>query len=131
MNMMSIASLIAAGLLAASAHADSARPAAGSERPWLSIPQIHARLEAAGYRNVEKIEREHGSYEVKATDRDGRRVKLHMNPQTGDIVDPRGTKRDRYDRGDRGDTRASADCNERRCRDDLPQPGAATAPAPR
>lgn len=122
MNMMPIASLIAAGLLTASAHAETARPAAGSERPWLSIPQIHARLEAAGYRNVEKIEREHGSYEVKATDRDGRRVKLHMNPQTGDIVDPRGTKRDRYDRSD---TRASADCNERRCRDDLPPQGAA------
>lgn len=128
MNMMPIACLIAAGLLAASAHADNARPAAGAERPWLSIPQVHARLEAAGYRNVEKIEREHGSYEVKATDRDGRRVKLHLNPQTGDIVDPRGTKRDRYDRGD---MRGSADCNERRCRDDLPQASAAAAPTAR
>ncbi|WP_353739902.1 PepSY domain-containing protein, partial [Accumulibacter sp.] len=36
--------------------------------------QVHQKLEAAGYRNVEKIEREHGVYEARATDRNGVRV---------------------------------------------------------
>lgn len=111
-------------LFCGSAFAGNDRSAADGER-WLSIPQIHAKLEAAGYRNIEKIEREHGSYEVKATDREGRRVKLYVNPQTGDIDDRHGSRRDRFERSD---TRRSADCNERRCRDDLPQRAAPRQP---
>jgi hypothetical protein len=126
MHTTTIAFLIAVGLFATSSFAEDARPVRG-ERQWLSIPQVHAKLEAAGYRNVEKIEREHGGYEIKATDRDGQRVKLYLNPQTGDILDQR-RKRDKYDRSDKGDSRNSADCNERRCRDDLPRPGVTTAP---
>ncbi|MBP9805670.1 MAG: PepSY domain-containing protein, partial [Candidatus Accumulibacter sp.] len=95
---------------------------------------VHARLESAGYRNIEKIERESGSYEIKAIDRNGQRVKLYVHPQTGEVMNRRyrdarhdtshDTKRDKYDSGSaRNNPRNSADCNERRCRDDLPQPG--------
>lgn len=101
------------------------------ERLWLSIPQVHDRLDAAGYRNIEKIERERGGYEVRAADRNGQRVKLHVNPQTGEIYD-RGGEGRRHDNSDaRGmlDTwRGAADCNERRCRDDLPPKGATVVP---
>ena|SRR5690606_20060949 len=104
--------------------------AAGAPQPWLSIGEVHRRLEAAGYRNVEKIEREHGTYEVRATDRQGVRAKLYVDPRSGEIVARRGDRRWRDDEGraapgrERGST---ADCNRRRCRDDLPQaaPGAA------
>ncbi|MBI1888029.1 MAG: PepSY domain-containing protein [Nitrosomonadales bacterium] len=130
MRTLNIVSLIALGIFATSSFAQDNLPAdSGSQ--WLSIPQIYNKLEAAGYRNVEKIERERGGYEIKATDRNGERVKLRLHPQTGEIIDQRqrSSKRDRYDgRDSSSGQRNSAECNERRCRDDLPQPGSAAAP---
>jgi len=126
------AGLLAGGVVLAPAFADDDRPARASERQWLSIPQIHDRLDAAGYRNIEKIEREDGGYEARATNRNGERIKLYLNPQTGEILDRRQRKssRDRSDRwGYTQDQRNSADCNERRCRDDLPQKATTTPPA--
>ncbi|OGT05018.1 MAG: hypothetical protein A3F73_05235 [Gallionellales bacterium RIFCSPLOWO2_12_FULL_59_22] len=130
MRIMLIVSIIASGLFATSSFAQDSRSAGGANQ-WLSIPQIYDKLEAAGYRNVEKIERERGSYEVKATDRNGARVKLHLHSQTGEIIDrrQRSSARDRH--GDRylsGGHDNFTECNERRCRDDLPQPDSAAAP---
>ena len=113
-------SLAAVGSAFTSALADEKR-APVSEQPWLSIPQIIGKLEAAGYRNIEKIEREHGSYEVRATNRNGQRSKLYVHPQTGEVISDRQRER-KYERSEREWRGAgSADCNERRCRDDLPQ----------
>lgn len=118
------AALIAGGSFAAASFAGEFR-GDGGERQWLSIREVADRLDAAGYRHIEKIEREGGSYEVRATDREGRRAKLYVNPQTGDITERRSESR-RRDAGD--DRRNAADCNERRCRDDLPaKPAAPTA----
>jgi hypothetical protein len=66
---------------------DDCRAAPVAERQWLSIGQVHQKLEAAGFRNVEKIEREHGVYEARATDRNGERVKLYIHPQTGEVTE--------------------------------------------
>jgi hypothetical protein len=76
---------------------DKRAPAAAgpADRQWLSIPQIVDKLEAAGYRNIEKIEREHGNYEVRATNRDGKRSKLYVHPQTGEVIDHRQRARER------------------------------------
>lgn len=128
MRTLTIVTALALGVFISPSFAQDNRPAGGNERQWLSIPQIHAKLEATGYRNIEKIEREHGSYEVKATDRNGERIKLYLNPQTGEVIDQRRseTRRDRSDAAN--GQRNSADCNKRRCRDDLPQPGIATPP---
>ena len=49
---------------AACLAADSRGTPAQTERQWLSIGEVHQKLEAAGYRKVEKIEREHGAYEA-------------------------------------------------------------------
>ena len=122
-----IAFSIAVGAFTVAALAEDVRPAPGApgaQRPWLSIPQVHQRLEAAGYGNIEKIERERGDYEVKATNRNGERVKLHVNPQTGEVLDsrPRDAKADRA-RQDRQPP--GAECSKRRCRDDLPPPAGA------
>lgn len=123
--------VVGSALLAGNvASAGESRGAAG-ERQWLSIGQIHDKLEAAGYRQIEKIERERGGYEARATDRNGERIKLHLNPQTGEIVGQRARKHGRGDRDDRNDGRDSADCNKRRCRDDLPQKAVGAAPAAR
>jgi hypothetical protein len=126
------AGLVAGSMVLAPAFADDDRPARVGERQWLSIPQIHDKLVAAGYRNIEKIEREDGGYEARATHRNGERVKLYLNPQTGEIRNrqERETRRDKNDsRGYTQGQRNSADCNERRCRDDLPQKAATTPPA--
>lgn len=120
--------LAAGGVFLSPSFAGDQRPAAAHERAWLSIAQIHEKLQAAGYRNIEKIEREHGGYEARATDRNGERIKLYLNPQTGDILDQRAGRRAR-DGGEQRQ-RNSADCNQRRCRDDLPQNPAAPARAP-
>lgn len=121
--------LAVGGVLLAPSIAGESRPAVTGERQWLSIAQIHDRLEAAGYRNIEKIERERGGYEVRATDRQGDRIKLYVNPQTGEIMKQRGENR-RYGMGAEG-ARPSADCNKRRCRDDLPLQPAMPASAAR
>jgi len=118
-----------AGATALSTSAVAAENRSGpvSERPWLSIPQIHDKLVAAGFRDVEKIERERGGYEVRATDRHGERTKLYLNPQTGEITGERnkGTQAD----GREGRRQNSADCNQRRCRDDLPPKPITPTPA--
>lgn len=121
--------LIAAGFPATTPYAQDTRAGTADKTRWLSIPEVHTRLESAGYRNIEKIEREGGSYEIKAMDRNGQRVKLYVHPQTGEVMNRRyrDAKHDKYDKSDssyaRNNPRNSADCNERRCRDDLPQPG--------
>ncbi|HRI92230.1 MAG TPA: PepSY domain-containing protein [Accumulibacter sp.] len=113
------------------AFSDDKRPPAAAstaDRQWLSIPQIVDKLEAAGYCNIEEIEREHGNYEVRATRRDGTRSKLYVHPQTGEVMDSRQGERQRAS-DERGERRSgSADCNERRCRDDLPQAAVGALP---
>lgn len=49
----------------------------------LDLEQLLAKVEAAGYRAVRKIEREHDEVEVSADDAQGRPVKLRLDPQTG------------------------------------------------
>lgn len=125
------AGLIGGGMLLSPTFAQNTGPAAStSGARWLSIPEVHDRLIAAGYRNVEKIEREDGTYEARATSRQGERVKLYVNPQSGEIRE-RHKRESRHDKdAGRGDAygQYAADCNERRCRDDLP-PKAAPTPA--
>ncbi len=111
------AALLAGGWLLAPSFAGEGRT---GERAWLSIGQVHEKLEAAGYRSVEKIEREHGVYEARATDSNGARLKLSINPQTGEVLSQ---KR-------KHDAPTSADCNKRRCRDDLPVAQSLTSTKP-
>lgn len=74
----------ASATLPAFAQSDSAAAAAPAN--WMSIEQVNAKVQAAGYRDVEKIERDDGKYEVKATDAEGRRVELKLDPVSGEIL---------------------------------------------
>jgi len=132
---LALAAVLASGTFVQPSIAGDARNAsAPAGAQWLPLGEIVRRLEAAGYRNIEKIEREHGVYEARATDRDGARVKLGIHPVTGEIT-PRASRGDRHE-GARSQARAAdgaraPECSKRRCRDDLPTPSAApTAPAP-
>ena len=110
------------------AFADDKHNDATSERQqWLSIAQIAAKLESAGYRQIEKIEREGGSYEVRATNQAGERTKMYINPQTGALASQHGKAR-QGGAADGAGNQNSANCNERRCRDDFPaKPATPTA----
>ncbi len=131
LSSLAICSALAVGsAMPGSSFAGESRSAPASARLWLSIPQVHEKLEAAGYRNVEKIERERGGYEARAMDRNGGRIKLYVNPQTGEITNQRIRATRAQDAGDKGQ-RYSGDCNKRRCRDDLPTKPVIATPAPR
>ncbi len=118
--------LLAGGLMSfQAAKADDDR--AGG---WLPVSQLVAKLEGAGFRNIEKIEREHGRYEVRATNRQGQRSKLQLDARTGELLaqrvkgeassERRDDAREIQDGRKTGNVNASNECNKRRCRDDLP-----------
>ena len=54
---------------------------------WLSEAAIKSKIGELGY-EVRKIEVEKGCYEVKATDKNGAKVELYLDPASGDIVEP-------------------------------------------
>ena len=58
---------------------------AGTTAAPLSLAQVHERVVAAGYRSVEKIDRERDRVEVKALDAEGRRVELDVDPFTAQV----------------------------------------------
>ncbi len=86
-----------ASLVPAFAQADKSVPPAAA-RSEMSVGQIFDKMTAAGYVNIDKIERERSAFEVKASDKNGARVKLSVDPQTGNIIEPRrqDQKRDRH-----------------------------------
>lgn len=126
MRTLIIASVTALGIVAATSLAADNRATEADKGQWLSIQQALAKVESAGYRNIERIERENGGYEVKATDRHGQRMKLYLHPRTGEIVEQRqrDAKRGSHDRRDgANDGRSSVECNKRRCHDDMTAAG--------
>jgi hypothetical protein len=123
MRTIIIVSVTAIGIVAASSLAADRRASDAERGQWLSIQQVLAKVESVGYRDIEKVEREGGTYEVKATDRSGLRMKLYLHPKTGEIVaqqqrDPKGKSYD--SRRGENHRRDAGDCNRRRCRDDVP-----------
>ena len=69
------------------------RPAAGASRAgWLSEAEITSKLAEGGLK-VSRIKGDHGRYEVNATDASGARLKVYVNPTTGEII-----RREREDR---------------------------------
>ncbi len=123
---------LAACVFSTASFAQDNRAANGGAPQWMPIPQLHDRLEAAGYGNVEEIERDHGRYEVKATDRNSQRVKLYVNPQSGEVIDQRLRGERRGGDGKAGRTggwRKSGDCGGQPCRDNPPQSASTASPA--
>ncbi len=72
--------LAVAGEANASDESRDATPKAA----WLAKDAIKSKLSDLGY-SVRKIEAEDGGYEVTATDKEGKKVELKVNPVTGEI----------------------------------------------
>ncbi len=49
----------------------------------MDLALLEKQLEAKGYTDVHKVEFEHGRYEIKAYDVQGRRMKFYFDPETG------------------------------------------------
>ncbi|MBT0961029.1 PepSY domain-containing protein [Denitromonas iodatirespirans] len=92
--------LLAGAAAVAPVFAQSDAAPAVRQDDGLSMPQIHDALTAAGYRNINAIERERNRYEVKASDADGRRVELSVDPMTGKVMKTE-TRRDRREEATR------------------------------
>ena len=70
----------------ATATAPAAPAAPATQSNWMSLKDVQTKLEAAGYTDFREIEREKNKYEVKATDPQGQRVELDVDPVTGDVL---------------------------------------------
>lgn len=57
----------------------------GSNKPYLSMLQVAQKIQAAGYANISKIEFDDGRYEAKVYDPKGNKIKLYINPVSGEI----------------------------------------------
>ncbi|WP_303907648.1 PepSY domain-containing protein [Thiohalomonas denitrificans] len=96
-------SAAAAGGTAFAAPGAAAAPVTAQAENWLTIPAIYDKVIAAGYRDIDEIEREDNGYEVKAVSPEGQRVELRVDPVSGDVVDARA--KDEKRRSDRFDPR--------------------------
>lgn len=81
--MKTIRFLLAAGLIAGSAH-QALADTPGAD--WMPLDQAHKALAEAGYRDITKIEADDGRWEAKAT-KDGWRVKVLVDPKSGAITE--------------------------------------------
>ena len=52
----------------------------------LSVQDIHARLDAAGYTGVHDIEFDDGLWKAEAVDAQGREVDLKLDPESGEVI---------------------------------------------
>lgn len=74
-TLAGIAALLAAPLAFTQATTDE-----------ISIKDVIAKLEAAGYTQIGDIERDDGRWEIEAVTADGLRVELDVDPKDGSIV---------------------------------------------
>lgn len=68
-----------------SSGSSSSSSSSGSSQ-GLSDAQIQDKLGAAGYRNIDRIERRSDRVKVKATDSQGRRVELKIDPSSAEVL---------------------------------------------
>ena len=79
------AAIVAGGAVLAPVMAQS-NIAGSTQAPWLSVHEVQLKVEAMGYRDLSELERERDKYEIKATDAQGRLVKIDVDPFTGDVL---------------------------------------------
>lgn len=78
--------LIGGTAILSPAFAQTVTPAVSYTQSDLTKAQVEVILMAAGYGNIDRIERERDAFEVKTSDKNGAHVKLHVDPQTGEIL---------------------------------------------
>lgn len=82
---LTTAALLAASTLPALASSHDEDEYRRGSGPQMSVEEITAKVSAMGY-EVREVEKDDGYYEVYATDKNGVRVELKLDPATGDTV---------------------------------------------
>ena len=85
--LAALAATLTAGLAAAPARADA------PGKDWMPIDQVLTKLSEAGYGSVRSIEADDGVWKAKVS-RDGRTIKVQLDPRTGAIVEKAGKSSD-------------------------------------
>jgi hypothetical protein len=91
LSSLLVVSVLSTGVATlATAQAQTAQPPAAAvdaapKSARLTLLQVHNQLEAAGYRQIEKIETQRSGFEVYATNREGQRVELDVDGVTGQV----------------------------------------------
>lgn len=88
-NTLIVTLTLGAGLLAGGVivPALAAGNATGTDSArWLTPHEVQLKVEALGYRDLTKLEREKDKYEIKAIDATGRLVKIDVDPVTGGVL---------------------------------------------
>lgn len=83
--LLAAAAALAFGAVQAQTSAPVQATTSSVASPQLTIRDIYDRVDAAGYRDIREIKISKGRYKVKATDTDGKRVKLYVNGSTGTV----------------------------------------------
>lgn len=90
------AALISAAAIGGNAFAasstDAGAKATATSEKWLTIPAIYDKVTAAGYSDINEIERGRDGYQIKATGPEGERVKLFVDPLSGEVLDVKAKK---------------------------------------
>jgi len=83
---IALAAATLGGVSIAGSMKDAGFKEAAQADQWLTIPAIYERVAAAGYTGITEIEREHNGYDVEATNPNGDRIDLRVDPVTGEVV---------------------------------------------
>ena len=83
---LALSAVIVAGGAALAPVMAQSNIAGNTQAPWLSVHEVQLKVEAMGYRDLSELERERDKYEIKATDAQGRLVKIDVDPFTGDVL---------------------------------------------
>lgn len=108
LSSLVVAAVLATGvatLVPAVAQTPQAPAAAVDAAPKgkpLTIAQLLGKLEAAGYRNIQKVETQRDRFEVYATNREGQRVELDVDSYTGQVKRSKMKGEDDEDRSNKG-----------------------------
>ncbi|WP_018990536.1 PepSY domain-containing protein [Aromatoleum toluclasticum] len=78
------AGLLAGGIIVPALAASNATGTGSAQ--WLTPHEVQLKVEALGYRDLTKLEREKDKYEIKATNADGRLVAIDVDPVTGVVL---------------------------------------------
>ena len=70
------------GTSASALASEQARCGTVPKNKWLTSETVKARMAEQGY-DVRSIKAERGCFEVKATDKNGARLEIYVNPETG------------------------------------------------
>lgn len=84
--------LLAVGAAAPSFASDKARCGSAPRETWLTEDAVKAKVGEQGY-EVRRIKADKSCFEVKATDKAGAKVELHVDPVTGNVMPPEASRK--------------------------------------